>query len=261
MATYTMPLMNIIQMYTQNNELMSERERIEVGRKHLFNFKYPFYDEQKRKEFETKFIRKFYTREIGFETEGLFKFELETWLLIRMPYYNQLFRSELIKFDPMRNMIRERRNQKQNDNSRNDDSHKRGTEKTGQKVNTTDDSNNKSRDFSRNVSTDTPDNRLAITTEDGSGVIEYASAIDENLTTSTGESSSKGNTESDTDTVTTDVSDYQSLVHMLEQFNESESGKIGDVSYSKMLLEFRETFLSIEAQIFDEMNCLFMGIY
>src|SRR5690606_30755344 len=49
------------------------------------------------------FIRHFYMREIGFETEGLFKFYLETWLLVHMPYYNQLFKSELIEYDPLSN--------------------------------------------------------------------------------------------------------------------------------------------------------------
>src|SRR5690606_40563614 len=53
--------------------------------------------------FETYFIIHFYMREIGFETEGLFKFYLETWLLVHMPYYNQLFKSELIEYDPLSN--------------------------------------------------------------------------------------------------------------------------------------------------------------
>mgnify|MGYP001604760735 FL=1 len=42
-------------------------------------------------------------REIGFETVGLFKFKLENKLNEIMPYYNQLYLSERMEFDPLAN--------------------------------------------------------------------------------------------------------------------------------------------------------------
>ena len=90
MASYTMPLRDYIEMWSQHIPDISTRERIEIGRKKLFDFPYPIFDEKYRKEFETKFIRNFYMKEIGFETEELFKFRLENWLTINMPYLQVL---------------------------------------------------------------------------------------------------------------------------------------------------------------------------
>lgn len=95
-----MELREIIEHYTQYLPNLSIAERIEEGRKHLFNFDYPFFSETYKAQFETNFIRRFYMREIGFETEGLFKFYLETWLNINMPYWNKMFESEQLSFDP-----------------------------------------------------------------------------------------------------------------------------------------------------------------
>ena len=105
MATYTMPLKAIIEQPTQNRNDLTLKQRLEVGRVNLFkDIDYPIFNENYRSEFETKFIRYFYNKEIGFETESLFKFELETWLQINMPYYNQLFESELLEYDPLTNI-------------------------------------------------------------------------------------------------------------------------------------------------------------
>src|SRR5699024_6383614 len=105
MATYTMPLKAIIEQPTQNRDDLTLKQRLEVGRVNFFkDMDYPIFNEHYRSEFESKFIRYFYNKEIGFETESLFKFELETWLQINMPYYNQLFESELLEYDPLTNI-------------------------------------------------------------------------------------------------------------------------------------------------------------
>lgn len=115
MASYTMQLREYIESYTQDDENLSHRERISVGREKLFDFNYPIFDVDYKAVFETNFIRNFYMREIGFESEGLFKFQLETWLLINMPYYNRLFESELIKFNPLESYSLKTTYQKIND--------------------------------------------------------------------------------------------------------------------------------------------------
>ena len=63
----------------------------------LFNFEYPFYvdDEKAKKEFEEKFILYYLNREIGFETFARFQKALERRLVIKMPYYQQLYQTEL----------------------------------------------------------------------------------------------------------------------------------------------------------------------
>lgn len=67
----------------------------------IFNFDFPIFDNSYKNVICTKILRHYYTREIGFETVGLWKLKLQTKLNEIMPYYNQLYNSELIKFNPL----------------------------------------------------------------------------------------------------------------------------------------------------------------
>jgi len=246
-----MQLREYIEQFSQD-ERMPTRNRIEEGRQHLFDFEYPFFDEDYRNVFETNFIRNFYMREIGFETEGLFKFQLETWLEINMPYYNKLFESELLQYDVLTNVNNKEVYNRKNDSTRNDNKDKTGnvtskdithdegtttqtktghedfdsttnktfdstvqndvtehvdstseTDHTGnQTSNGTSDSDTDSTNFNRDLTSDTPDSRLTITTNDGSGIIEYASEIKEG--TSKGNQTNHTSTHNETDETTND---------------------------------------------------------
>ena len=50
-----------------------------------------------------KILLHYYTREIAFETVGLWILKLNTKMQEILPYYNQLYRSETLKFDPLHN--------------------------------------------------------------------------------------------------------------------------------------------------------------
>ena len=67
----------------------------------VFSFDFPIFDENYRNVICTKILRHYYTREIGFETVGLWKLKLQTKLTEIMPYYNKLYESELLKFNPL----------------------------------------------------------------------------------------------------------------------------------------------------------------
>lgn len=350
MSTYTTTIREYVESFSHYQQNESElqpstAERIEIGRKILFDFDYPLFDSAYRKVFETHFIRNFYMREVGFETMGLFKFRLETWLLINMPYFNKLFESEIIAFDPLINSEMSTTHNKTNDRSQND---KKDSVKTATNHETTDSTNNKtssSKDdthlssdqvsntsgsgtsetdsthsedqtgkkgttgekmndnFNRDLKSDNPDSRLAITAKDGEGVIEYAKSIEEQNTNnketikndvteskeSSGSDTSKNKSTTNVDstsTVTgnenrqasgeehekgTETSDRQldmsqndqleSSINDVEDFIEHRVGKVGNQSYSKMLQEYRESFIRIENMIFDEMQELFMLVY
>lgn len=74
-----------------------------VATHNIFDFKYPFYDERKRHEFEQKFIRHFYFREIGCETIDRFKIYLEDKMNTVFPYYNKLFEAATVEYDLLNN--------------------------------------------------------------------------------------------------------------------------------------------------------------
>ena len=62
---------------------------------------YPIFDESYREGLNNKIIRHYWFREIGFETAALFRDRLAMTMAEIMPYYNQLYKSQLIAVDPM----------------------------------------------------------------------------------------------------------------------------------------------------------------
>ena len=62
---------------------------------------YPLFDENYRYQLNKKILKFYYTREICAESVGLWRLWLDNKLNSIMPYYNQLYESELLKFDPL----------------------------------------------------------------------------------------------------------------------------------------------------------------
>lgn len=291
MSKYTTELRQFIESFSHDQMTfpMSHAEKIEIGRTKLFDFQYPIFDETYRKVFETHFIRKFYMREIGFETMGLFKFQLETWLLINMPYFNKLFESEMLTYNPLFNVDMNTTKNKTTDKTQSDtrdvvQSSTTGgtsnsttsqiTDNTATSVNDTD-STITNDHFDRQLESNNPDSRLAITTNDGQGVIEYASNIKENTdnnTQTTNVLSNVTNNSNTTDEATNDTTTnvnsnanqndvLTSDINETEDFIEHTVGKTGTKTYPEMVAEYRESFLRIENRIFEEMQELFMLVY
>ena len=67
----------------------------------VFNFDFPIFDETYRNVLLRKILKHYYTRQIGEETVGLWKLRMDTRLNEIMPYYNQLYKSELLEFNPL----------------------------------------------------------------------------------------------------------------------------------------------------------------
>lgn len=59
------------------------------------------YDEEYRPILCKKILKHFYTREISAETAGLWKLWLNQRMVEIMPYYNQLYKSTLLEFNPL----------------------------------------------------------------------------------------------------------------------------------------------------------------
>ena len=86
---------------TESTGFAGITEAIEGSVEQIFAFDWPIFDESYRIPLEVKILRHFYTREIGEETFGLWQLRLCDRLNVIMPYYNKLYESELIKFNPM----------------------------------------------------------------------------------------------------------------------------------------------------------------
>lgn len=86
---------------TESEGYNSVQGIIEKSAPKIFDFDFPIFDEKYRLPLEIKILRHFYTREICEETVGLWKLRLQDRMNVIMPYYNKLYESELIKFNPL----------------------------------------------------------------------------------------------------------------------------------------------------------------
>ena len=92
----------------------------------IFDSSLNFYNEETKTRLLPKILIHYYQKEIGFETVGLWKLKLNQRLREILPYYNQLYASEDIEYNPLQNVdnththIGEYENSKENTNIRTD---------------------------------------------------------------------------------------------------------------------------------------------
>lgn len=234
----------------------------------IFDFPYPIFDETYRAVLETKILKHYYTREIGEETYGLWKLRLDTKMNEIMPYYNQLYKSTLLEFNPLYDV----------DINRTHNATRKGTEilngnvdTNGQVIastnaNNTTTSDNTTDQTGTNGNTDkysaTPQGGL-----DGLAQDKYLT----NARMITGNDTLNSKTHSTTDDMidsTTDTSTNMTTatknnttINNTEDYLESVKGKQGTQSYASMILEFRETFLNIDMMVINDLSDLFMNIW
>ena len=382
MSKYTTEVRFICETYagmTESKGLSDVKSILATSAPKVFDFDFPIFDENYRLPLETKILRHYYTREISEETVGLWKLRLEDKLNLIMPYYNQLYKSELLKFNPLYDvdLIRDhkRENAGENNSTENRTTHVDNTQDSNgtrtdtihnERDETTDTTNKTTRKGTTNTTVNnvvdgtdntTRDNSVEstanttgnATTNDSGKVekngtgwnlysdtpqggiegIEHADDDVANLayltnatkttnnetTNTTGNSetnttnkettnttgnettnrttkdTTKGSTEGTNDEtvdgtgkVTVDGSEDgtvnvtttnnltgttngteditgKNTITSTEDYIEHVRGKQGATSYSKMLTEFRETFLNIDAMVVDEMNDLFFGLW
>lgn len=109
MSKYTTEVRYICEYYAGLDKSVGGAKVDDVIDKSLsgvFDFDFPIFDENYRSVLEKKILKHYYTREIGLETVGLWKLKLNTKLNEIMPYYNKLYSSELLDFNPFYNINR-----------------------------------------------------------------------------------------------------------------------------------------------------------
>lgn len=82
------------QGFSEVDDILTEASPI------IFSFQFPIFDEAYRLPLERKILRHYYTREISEETYGLWKLRLQDRMETIMPYYNKLYESALLSFNP-----------------------------------------------------------------------------------------------------------------------------------------------------------------
>lgn len=106
MSKYTTEVRYICETFSGLDEskgCFNINEIVQQSRSKIFSFDYPIFDEKYRGVLETKILKHYYTREIGLETVGLWLHKLDVKMNEIMPYYNQLYKSCLLEFNPFYN--------------------------------------------------------------------------------------------------------------------------------------------------------------
>ena len=102
MSKYTTEVRYICETYagyTESQGFDKVEDIITAAAPHIFD-DFEIYDENYRLVLEKKILRNYYTREISEETVGLWKLRLNAKMDLIMPFYNKLYRSSLLEFNP-----------------------------------------------------------------------------------------------------------------------------------------------------------------
>ena len=262
----------------------------------VFDFNFPIFDESYRTVLETKILRHYYTREIGLETVGLWKLKLNTKLNEIMPFYNQLYKSELIEFNPLYDveLTRERKIQgtgtkdTENGESRKGESHANtsqtstndvtengmdkgsvnGTADGTQNQNTSGNGTNMYSDTPQGAITDLQAGKYLTNATVDSATNTFAGASHDS-TSQTSDNTRNNETQTDGSVDGSNDSDYSSsmdgysntTLSNTEDYLERVIGSNGGESFSKRLNDFRTTFINIDMMVINDLEELFFGLW
>lgn len=234
----------------------------------IFTTKAEIFDENYRAVICKKILKHYYLREICSETVGIWKLWLNTRLEEILPYYNQLYKSTLLEFNPLYDVnVTRSHNRKIDENkTENGTTIETSTDKnTGSGSNKNSGSSSVSGNgsgSSKDLYSDTPQG--ALTGVENETYLTNARKIT-NTDSSTSESSNSGTSEySNTNERANTKNGSNSntgTVNNTEEYLETVSGKQGSESYSNMIKEYRDTFLNIDRMVIAEFDDLFFGLW
>ena len=208
----------------------------------LFDFDYNYYmkglvsDEvynQKKKEFENKFLEFYYFDEIGYKTPDRFKQRLKNYLDMGFKKWQERYKTELeverqkINFLLNKDLIEERITE--------------GNATGNSSTTSSSTSNNNSSANNKNTVNDTPDTRFTST---------------ENFATSITNDESTTNSSNTINGETTNTSNQNSNLN--ERF--TSKGNIGVTSSAELLEKWREVIIDIDNEIIENADMFFMQI-
>lgn len=217
---------------------------------------FEIFEPQYREVLCKKILKHYYTREIGFETFGLWKLKLNTRMQEIMPYYNKMYYSADLEYDPLHqidytktvNDARTKVGTTQDASTRNKTSNETdNTETTGQ----TSDNNTK-----RDLFSNTPQGGLnGIENETYLTTAEKITDNASGSSSGTRENTKQGSySDSFNKSSNENHNDYGTRTEII-------TGKLGGASYSKLIQEYRKAVLNVDMMIIEDLSDLFLGLW
>lgn len=214
----------------------------------IFTSKAKIFDENYREVICSKILKHYYLREICSEVVGIWKLWMNERLEMILPYYNKVYESARLEFDPLKDV-----------------NYRRTYDKTGSDVGTgsrSTEGTNSGTDESTQTNTNTSKtaDKYSDTPQGALGNVENDSYLtNARIVNADGSVSFKGTNKSSGSY--SDSENSNSTMNSTENYVESIAGKMGTASYSKMLNEYRSTLLNIDAMVIDEFSDLFMQLW
>lgn len=256
----------------------------------VFNFDFPIFDENYRQVLCRKILKHYYTREIAHETVGRWKLAMNTKLNEIMPYYNQLYKSELLEFNPFYDAeltrTRDGSGTRDTTGSTSNTSTESGTNSKTNTVTSNETSSDTSDTTESNTNntvtngntlnrfSDTPQNSMDTQGIDDSVPLTTVTKINEDVNVnSTGSKTGKVDSIGIVDKTINDTikgTDSREIngsgtstenVNSTDKYIETVIGKQGTESYSSMLMKFRETFLNIDMMVIEDCGDCFFTLW
>ena len=210
---------------------------------------YPIFDESHRAELNEKILGRFKFREIGFETAARFVHYFRQQLAEIMPYYNELYRIELKKINPLNDA----------DYTESTTAESSGTSKT------------KGSSGNKNVHmySDTPqggfstaiiDGKQTFTTEESAEIGTDSISTDYGMPALSGDSLNAYMSEASVD-VNTGANIATGTNSTDASAQRSVSGKFPGMTYGAMLDDWKKAVWNVDKMILDDLEVCFMGVY
>lgn len=202
----------------------SVNEIIQNAIPNIFDFSFPIFDEAYRNVLCTKILKHYYTREIGLETYGLWKLKLDTKLNEIMPYYNKMYESANLEYNPLYNIDMETTHSRTSGDNIGRDTTTSGSVTTN----------------SENKFLDTPQGGL-------DGILET-----DYLTNATLDSASESTSAIANETVVSTTT---------EEYTTRVVGKASGADYSRMVMNYRDALINVDMMVIEELKDLFFLLW
>lgn len=235
-SKYTTEVRYICESYSGLEESVGYKhveEVLDASWEKIFDFDFPIFDENYKPLLCKKILLHYYTREIGFETVGLWQLKLRTKMNEIMPKFNALYKALMdesyeIKINPL-NFV----DYYKAHSGGNNGEHSTQTVNGGR---------GKSKAHNVNKYNDTPQGRLADVEQ---GYYLTSASVDDNSSENTYGSGSN-------------------VEHAYEDFNnflEHVFGKMPGESYAKVINDWANNFRDVDMMIINSLNDLFMLVW
>lgn len=266
----------------------------------VFDFNFPIFDEQYRSVLCQKILKHYYNREIAFETVGLWKLKLDTLMNEIMPFYNQLYNSTLLEFNPFHDADYTKTHEGEDAGEGSETGSHTGTvgdsgihggtvgdsgthtgtirDQASKEGNIDDVGNEQLSETTWDVYSDTPQG--ALTNVDNNTYLTNARKISHDAETDTtnnrdydeesenlrtfNEAQTNTRTYNETQSNTRTYNEHTGIDREYSNTNEYLEhvvGKFPGKSYANLLKEFRESFLNIDVDIIADLSDLFIKLW